>query len=189
VSEESGAPISYIDIVLPGDQIPRWFSNQRVGTSITLDPSPIIHDNNWIGIVCGVVFVKSPHTPMSTPSFSGIIRFERRPYISSLSLKIPINFYSSSVVVGLHHLWLLYLSRAEFFSYFKIDETLLLYGIKMQTSDVVFGGFDVKVCNCGYKWVFEKDLDNLNPTKMSKRHFNTRVRDRGSSLLCLEDGH
>ncbi|CAJ1978759.1 unnamed protein product [Sphenostylis stenocarpa] len=56
VSQKSGTPIGWIDIVLPGNQIPRWFSNQSLGTSISLDPSPIMHDNNWVGFACSVRF-------------------------------------------------------------------------------------------------------------------------------------
>ncbi|KAL1324286.1 hypothetical protein AAHE18_13G078200 [Arachis hypogaea] len=46
-----------IDAVVPGTKIPRWFSKQNTGDSVSLDPSPIVDDNNWIGIACCVTFV------------------------------------------------------------------------------------------------------------------------------------
>ena len=46
VSQESATPIGWIDIIVPGNQIPRWFNNRCVGNSISLDLSPIILYNN-----------------------------------------------------------------------------------------------------------------------------------------------
>ena len=96
------------------------------------------------------------------------------------------------VTVGLHHLWLLYLSREEFFSYFKIEKMLDLHGIKMQSTVWHSQGLNLEVHGCGYQWVFKEDLDTLNLTIMRRGYNETHVDDdfvKGVSILSLEDGN
>ncbi|KAL5147229.1 Disease resistance-like protein DSC1 [Glycine soja] len=40
-----------------GNEIPRWFNNQHLGSLISIDASPIMDDNNWIDIACCAIFV------------------------------------------------------------------------------------------------------------------------------------
>ncbi|KAG4967937.1 hypothetical protein JHK87_033588 [Glycine soja] len=194
VSQESATPIGWIDIIVPGNQIPRWFNNRCVGNSISLDPSPIMLDNNWIGIACSVVFVVfDDPTSLDNDWKSSIsIGFETKSYSSRGSpLYIPILLDRNLVTVKLHHLWLLYLTRGEFFSYFKIEKMLDLYGIKMHAMVDNSQGLHLEVCSCGYQWVFEEDLQNLNPTIMRRGYSNIPVDDdfvNGGSILSLEAG-
>ncbi|KAL5131076.1 putative WRKY transcription factor 19 [Glycine soja] len=98
VSQESATPIGWIDIIVPGNQIPRWFNNR------------------CIDIACSVVFVV----------FDDPTIFD--------------NDWKSS-----------------------IKKMLDLYGIKMQATVDNSQGLQLEVCSCGYQWVFEEDLQNLNP--------------------------
>lgn len=191
VSQESDTRIGWIDIVVPGNQIPKWFNNQSVGTSISLDPSPIMHGNHWIGIACCVVFVAFDDATDLHPNLRSSIRIGFKTESYSSSLDIPILINKDLVTVGLHHLWLLYLSREEFFSYFKIEKMLDLYGIKMHAMVDNSQGLHLEVCSCGYQWVFEEDLQNLNPTIMRRGYSNIPVDDdfvNGGSILSLEAG-
>ncbi|XP_027911043.1 TMV resistance protein N-like isoform X3 [Vigna unguiculata] len=187
LSKESRTPINLIDIVLPGNQIPRWF-NQSLGTSISLDPSPIMHDNNWMGIAFSLVFVayeNQSNLDLDLGSYVGI-GFHTNPFFSSIEMPVLL---TDLVTVGMHHLWLLFLTREEFFSYFQIEGTLYVNGMEMHTTAGDSQGLHIEVISCGYQWVFEKDLDNLNPTKIRKEHINTHFGDEGNSILSLVDGH
>ncbi|XP_020207782.1 TMV resistance protein N isoform X1 [Cajanus cajan] len=191
VSQESATPIGWIDIVIPGNQIPRWFNNLSVDTSISLDPSPLLHDNNWIGIACSVVFVvfDDPNTLNFKFKSSIGIGFETRSYSDHLS--IPVLLDRDLVTIGLHHLWLLYLTKDELFSFFEIEKMSDLYGTKMRTNIWQSQGLRLEVSSCGYQWVFKEDLDKLNPTMMRRGYNNIQVDDnfvKGGSILCLEDG-
>jgi hypothetical protein len=44
----------FIEIIVPGSEIPSWFMNQSVGGRIRVDNSPIKHDinNDIIGLLC-----------------------------------------------------------------------------------------------------------------------------------------
>ncbi|XP_017432943.1 disease resistance protein Roq1 isoform X2 [Vigna angularis] len=50
--------IPSIGSIIPGSEIPMWFNNQVVSmdNSIIIDVSPFVHDNNWVGVVCCVIF-------------------------------------------------------------------------------------------------------------------------------------
>ncbi|KAL3017266.1 hypothetical protein AAZX31_06G267300 [Glycine max] len=192
VSQESDTRIGWIDIVVPGNQIPKRFNNQSVGTSISLDPSPIMHGNHWIGIACCVVFVAFDDATDLHPNLRSSIRIGFKTESYSSSLDIPILINKDLVTVGLHHLWLLYLSREEFFSYFKIEKMLDLHGIKMQSTVWHSQGLNLEVHGCGYQWVFKEDLDTLNLTIMRRGYNETHVDDdfvKGVSILSLEDGN
>ncbi|AES77881.2 hypothetical protein MTR_7g021420 [Medicago truncatula] len=65
-NQESSTSCHWIEIVIPGSEIPSWFGDQNVATSISINPSPIIHDNNVIGIVCCVLFSAAPHGEPTT---------------------------------------------------------------------------------------------------------------------------
>jgi len=44
--------------IIPRSEIPMWFNNQLVSmdNSIIIDASPLIHDNNWVGVLCCAIF-------------------------------------------------------------------------------------------------------------------------------------
>lgn len=46
-----------IQSVIVGSEIPRWFNIQHVDSLMSIDTSPVMHDNNWIGVVCGAIFL------------------------------------------------------------------------------------------------------------------------------------
>ncbi|WVZ04465.1 hypothetical protein V8G54_025271, partial [Vigna mungo] len=47
-----------VESIIPGSEIPMWFNNQLVSidNSIIIDASPVMHDNNWVGVVCCAIF-------------------------------------------------------------------------------------------------------------------------------------
>ncbi|XP_006592478.2 disease resistance protein RUN1 [Glycine max] len=59
---QSSLSFNRLDIVIPGTEIPRWFSKQNEGDSISMDPSPLMEDPNWIGVACCALLV-AHHDP------------------------------------------------------------------------------------------------------------------------------
>ncbi|KAG2397027.1 TMV resistance protein [Vigna angularis] len=51
-----------MEIVIPGIEIPKWFSKQNASTSISMDPSAVIDDPNWIGVSICALFVTHEDT-------------------------------------------------------------------------------------------------------------------------------
>ncbi|XP_061350521.1 disease resistance protein RUN1-like [Gastrolobium bilobum] len=171
--QESSSGICWIDIVVPGSEIPRWFSNQTVGCSLRVDLSPIMHDNNWIGIACCVVFVA-----LTDPI---TLRNEQIPYLQirfTCKADQIISGYSlcrldeGLVTVESDHMWLYYFPREQSVDFMsraarKKGETHDLEDIKMEVLFDHLGsygersglGAQLEVKNCGYHWVFKKDLE------------------------------
>ncbi|CAJ2669320.1 unnamed protein product [Trifolium pratense] len=152
-----------IDIVIPGSEIPRWFNNRRMGRSISMDPSPIVYDNNIIGIACCVVFSMAPFDPTTTIYERGpIIRlgFKSNNAVNSHYIVIPVTLYRYLIRVKSNHTWIIYFPRESFFSFLRcIDNTLWdLDHIKMEASSMNGQGLHLEVKNCGYSWVCKQDL-------------------------------
>ncbi|XP_061361230.1 disease resistance protein RUN1-like [Gastrolobium bilobum] len=140
-SLEPSVSTGYIDIVIPGSEIPRWFHNQCVGSSISIEPSPIMHDNNCIGIACCAVFVAH-----------GLMVVNVLPLDGEL------------VTVESDHMWLFYFNRQKAIDFMgraarKKRETNDLEDIKMAVLFKDGQGLQFEVKNCGYHWLFEKDLE------------------------------
>lgn len=165
-----------------------------MGTSISIDPSPILHDINWIGIAFSLVFevLIDPNNNLSGITQPLNIRFLTKQ--GSSSLHIPVLLKRDLVTVESCHLWVLYLTRDELFSYFKIEEMLDIYSMKMETRDGHAPGLHVEVKSCGYRWVFKEDLKQSNPTVMHRGSSSSVQIDdddlvKRGSILSLEAGN
>ncbi|XP_061368690.1 disease resistance protein RPV1-like [Gastrolobium bilobum] len=157
----------WIDIVIPGSEIPKWFSNQSVGSSINIDPSPIMHHNNWIGFACCAVFV-SRYDPITLTN-------ERKPRLEiCITYKadqiIPGRSYCSFngdlVTVESDHIWLFYFPWDHAIDFMgrvsrKNGEQRDLEDIKMEVRVSGGSGLKLEFKNCGYHWISEKDLEQF----------------------------
>ncbi|KAK7342498.1 hypothetical protein VNO80_25453 [Phaseolus coccineus] len=124
-------------IVILGTQIPKWFDKQNGSRSISMDPSAVIDNPNWIGVALCVLFV-THEDPMNLG--------ERYHY--------PEMFYSREQFIHL-------LSRdpntmhdlhgVQF-------ETIVVSQPQ---------GLRVVVKNCGYRWVILKDDPDMDPNDLS----------------------
>jgi hypothetical protein len=153
-----------IRIVIPKTEIPIW-SNQSMGDSIKLDPSPmIVHDsiNHFIGIVCCAVFSVSPVDPTMTT-------YAQRPEIGLRISKSKINIvWTDSIPIILErdliadkstHMCLYFIPLELFVDMIKtIDETLNHLGyFEMQLHTKNGEGLDLEVQNCGYHLLYKQD--------------------------------
>ncbi|RHN61931.1 putative TIR domain, winged helix-turn-helix DNA-binding domain-containing protein [Medicago truncatula] len=160
--QDSSASFHQIDIVIPGTEIPKWFNNRRMGRSISIDPSPIVYDDNIIGIACCAVFSVELFDPTKTRyEWGPIIRlgFKSSNAANSNYVVIPVTLYRHLITVKSNHMWLIYFDRELFFSFLRsIDNTLWeLDHIKMEASVMNGQGLHLEVKNCGFRWVFKQD--------------------------------
>ncbi|XP_057423687.1 disease resistance protein RPP2B-like [Lotus japonicus] len=164
---QSSSALGHVEIIIPGAQIPMWFSNQNIGRSIRLDPSPILLNKNWIGVACCVAFV-GHHDPtnlsddIGSPILCGF-QTKLNGYFSPMQAQVGKDLITD----GLDHMWLLFFSREEFFRIYATKGIHdLLDGMKFETDVGHPKGLHYEVKECGYRWVFEEDLEQLNPEMM-----------------------
>uniref|UniRef100_A0A0R0JTI7 Uncharacterized protein n=1 Tax=Glycine max TaxID=3847 RepID=A0A0R0JTI7_SOYBN len=62
-------PLYVVRSVTPGSEIRRWFNNEHDGNCVSLDASPVMHDDNWIGVAFCAIFVV-PQETISAMGFS-----------------------------------------------------------------------------------------------------------------------
>jgi hypothetical protein len=194
----------FIEIVIPGSEIPIWFNNQSEGDSIRIDLSTIMDDNhnNCIGIACCVVFSIAP-SDLATPTFPWGDRLRLQFYNSriddfSWNDIIPVILESDLIMVKSYHMCLMYIPMESFFDIMKwIDSTLThLDYYKMQAGiDEQDKDLDFEVQNCGYRLVYEHDLPEFNLTMMhpgnplaQKRKF-LAIEDEEAQLPSFRGGY
>jgi len=156
--QESSAVFYEMGIVIPENQIPSWFNNQSMSTSIRIDPSPILHDTNFIGLAFCIVF----HLPLDYPStkMNNECEFvvELCFTFGATDLSIPVILNRDLVTVKSSHLWLMLFTRELFFNFMSDREiTHRDFRIYMNIRCL-----DVEVKNCGYRWLFKRDLQLMH---------------------------
>ncbi|RHN61937.1 putative TIR domain, winged helix-turn-helix DNA-binding domain-containing protein [Medicago truncatula] len=164
--ESSSVFFREINIVIPGTEMPRWFNNQNMESSISIDISPIMHhDSDVIAFACCVVFSAAPY-----PSTNMKTNY-RKPVIhlcfssGDLEVFLGIPAHTNLNMLKSNHIWLAYFTRESFIDLMSdIDSTL--GDIRMEVLIVDGEGLDVEVKNCGYRWVYKHDLQHLNFTMM-----------------------
>ncbi|XP_061353729.1 disease resistance protein RUN1-like [Gastrolobium bilobum] len=152
--QESSAPFHSIEIIIPGSEIPRWFNNQSVGNSISIDSSPIMHHNNWIGVACCAVFVAHRFSTKWTCKDNGPyldIRFKHKWSWAHLSRLIVPD--ADLVTVKSDHTWLII--------YFPWAESIHLEDIETTYSSFPRQGLLFQMKDFRYNWVSEKDLEQF----------------------------
>ncbi|CAJ2637840.1 unnamed protein product [Trifolium pratense] len=163
-NQESLASSRRIEIVIPGSEIPIWFNNQKVGRSIRINTTLFIHDNNFIAIVCCVVFSVTPHDPITTTNGQKPVLHLKFSRGEDRELHFPIQVCINLIMVKSNHMWVTYFTRKSFFDILKDIGYEVGSCIRMEASIVDAKGLDVK--SCGYRRVFKQDLQEFNLTTM-----------------------
>uniref|UniRef100_A0A7N2MFZ4 ADP-ribosyl cyclase/cyclic ADP-ribose hydrolase n=1 Tax=Quercus lobata TaxID=97700 RepID=A0A7N2MFZ4_QUELO len=148
-------------VVIPGSEIPKWFSHKNVGDSVNLQvPSNL--GNKLMGIAACAVFVFRQHHPLHQLHFTDYglwcsVSGERR---------VGHSFYEEFGKIKSYQLWLGYIPSAS-----------LGAGWKEKLNQVDANGFSqievkfesavqgLEVTKCGAHLVFETDIEDLNQTK------------------------
>jgi len=110
--------------------------------SIEIDASPVMHDNNWIGVVCCAIF----HTGNGSERE---MSYPRTKYFCPENP--PIELRSDVVIDHSDHMWLFYFSRQQFNEQCELN--FIIPNVKI---------FQVEVRKYGYRFVYEQDLQLLN---------------------------
>ncbi|XP_029125877.1 TMV resistance protein N isoform X2 [Cajanus cajan] len=169
---QSSLSLQRLRIVIPGTEIPRWFSKQNVGRSISMELSPVMEDPNWMGVACCSLLVAHDDPTNLNDNFHSIdYKFE------NINWMLPI-FLNNDLVMGeMDHLFMIFVSR-EIISCDRCrHEDKMNYIDKMVFKTTIFGhpkGLHLVVKNCGYRLVFKEDLQQLNLNMMFSRNSSSR---------------
>ncbi|KAL5055146.1 hypothetical protein RYX36_035828 [Vicia faba] len=146
-----------IGIVIPGSEIPSWFNNQSVGSSLPV--SPIMQDNghNIIGFLCCVVFSVAPHYPIVTRSSQWVPQITLYAPLSHVAF-LPVIVDEDLITDKSNHIWLVYFPCES--SYDVVYD-----GFRVETSRN--GGLNVEVKKYQYRWVYKQDLQEFNSTMIA----------------------
>jgi len=171
-----------IDIVIPASEIPRWLNNQCVGKSIRIDLSPILHDSNFIGLACCVVFSVTFDDPtMTTKKLGPGMSLYFYCHTAKLQFMCPVIFYGDLITLESNHTWLIYVPRDSLSHRNKAFKDV--DHITMTTCLEDGEGLHVDVNTCGYRYVFKQDLEQFNSAVM--HHRNPYAQKR--KFLAIED--
>ncbi|CAJ2634064.1 unnamed protein product [Trifolium pratense] len=159
---KSDLPIDEIDIVIPRMQIPMWFNKQNVGSSISMGPLPNMDEKNFIGVSFACCITLVAHDDPTICIGFGIKVKE------SLFRRYNIYIHHGKDLVtalNLPHLCLIFITRETFIhNVNRISE-----GLRDIIELEVYGlHFEVK--NCGYRWIFQEDLEQLNSQMYLTNH-------------------
>ena len=194
------------DLVVPGRKLPKWFSHQSAGASVTLQ-APLNFDEKCLAIgMCaafehlpsglGGLFDSGSHDrtrhmlfcSISLHPRSGFDRF--MGYTDSKCISFP--FSENFGPVESRHLWLIYVRR-EFFD--KIEYCAysnVLREIEEKKCDLQIEfhteGTGLTVTNCGAHFVFKQDIEDLIQTNemdfvSNDYHLNSVVPAYGTSRV------
>ncbi|OMO92689.1 hypothetical protein COLO4_17385 [Corchorus olitorius] len=157
-----------LNIVLPGSEIPEWFSNQRDGCSIKIPlPYQILNDSQCIGVAFCCVFVNA-------------IEMRRKAFIHGRKSQnvdnhvLCITNGCSSVTKD--HLLLGYWSRDYFYSIYSLEEkcgeTEQLSSLESDELEVVVEVDEDEMLSskptikkCGIHIVYKKDVEEMEQIK------------------------
>ncbi|TYI03618.1 hypothetical protein ES332_A11G352200v1 [Gossypium tomentosum] len=173
------------DIMMPGSEIPEWFSQQKSDSSIQI---PLPKDSEWIGVACCCIFVNNDALRDDEYIGWGVSIYCRNSEEASCNGSIfrgrnPRRIDGSGWLVGKRfnqpimkdHLFLRYWSRDKLYPFSLEDkyghcETNNLWAIdcldeKCDEFEVSFSNPNdedsAKVKKCGARIVYEKDLEEI----------------------------
>ncbi|KAL2328013.1 hypothetical protein Fmac_021440 [Flemingia macrophylla] len=126
--------LAEIDIVVPGTQIPRWFSKQNVGNSITMDLSSVMDDPCWMGVACCALLAAhgDPTNLIADRFIPYSFEFILLPRVYRILYRIDSTLLTYDLVSGeMDHLFILLLSREQIFSNGNLYEDEVYDRVKM----------------------------------------------------------
>ncbi|KDP25807.1 hypothetical protein JCGZ_22529 [Jatropha curcas] len=156
------------DIVVPGSSVPKWFSHQSSGDSLTrIELPPICSDSKWMGFaLCTIFIIEDRIDPDLLDLDLGCsIKIKGHTWRHQLE----VGFLNSMEQFGSDQLWLFYLSRHEFLDIDWHETTKISCHVEVMFT--VHGtGFYVK--KFGVRLVYEEDVFEFNQTTDQLRFSN-----------------
>ncbi|KAG4122934.1 hypothetical protein ERO13_D11G297400v2 [Gossypium hirsutum] len=169
------------NFILPGSEIPEWFSQQRGDSSIKVDlPQEVWNDNQWMGVALCCIFVSDDASRVEELHFravSGLSNFKGR---NPREFMMGFGTFPAGKPVMTDHIFIRYSSRDEMYRYSWTTDWLDQECEELEFS-FVRGPFtlnSVKVKKCGVRLVYERDLEEME-----------QIQELHSSQCCenLED--
>ncbi|CAL2276168.1 unnamed protein product [Prunus armeniaca] len=156
-------------IVIPGSEIPEWFSNQSVGDSV-IETLPSDSNSKWVGFVFCALFVPVDEISATERNRIHLHRF--------FDLKTPATVVPGIDVIDVasDHLWSILLPRERLFegapgTYWreKCHDCKIRFHFEVETTyreenRWVKTKACLKVKKCGVRILYEHDVEELNRT-------------------------
>ncbi|XP_060672172.1 disease resistance protein RUN1-like isoform X2 [Ziziphus jujuba] len=147
-------PSRGLDILLPGNEIPPWFTNRSSGTSISIQLDPNWCNSKWRGLALSLCIFETDWIGNCWCD----VKIDGRDWGHGL-LKSPFRGGPRG-----HHLWLSYLPSDIYFrtewqnTCSRIEFSFKSYYSDFQTKRIELFG------ECGARLIYEKDIEDLNRT-------------------------
>ena len=142
------------NIMIPGSEIPKWFTHQSVGDTVS---AQFTHqnENKWIGIVVCVVL-------MPCPNFRNILDCEILSNEHRVLL-IYVGYSLRSVKINSDHLWMYYIPCQAFREneravLAQIDENGF---IQMELKFQWHFEDDLEIKKCRFRVVYKQDMEDI----------------------------
>nr|XP_048336974.1 disease resistance-like protein DSC1 [Ziziphus jujuba var. spinosa] len=154
-------PLKRFDILLPGNEIPSWFTRTSFEPSITLQLDPNWCNSKWMGLavfLCALI---------PSPIFDCNVKIHERGHRFGLSNSYHRNVVS---VVGspADHLWLSYMPRNKIKAEWQSNNCNQLK-FSFQTKDLDGETLTKKyIRSCGVRLVYEQDIEAMNPISSNR---------------------
>ncbi|KAE8725131.1 Cullin-associated and neddylation dissociated [Hibiscus syriacus] len=163
------------DVVMPGGEIPKWFSHQTVGSSIKIPlPNNIQNDSQWMGVAFCCIFVNDDASRDEELTCDAVIHHRNSGQADSARSGFREDKCGESETENSSTLDC---SNQEF------DE--LQFSVTSDDSHI-----SVKVKKCGLRIVYQKDLEDINEDSAADGSIAEEVENtdlRKALLRALEE--
>lgn len=134
------------EIVMPGSEIPSWFSHQSLGSSVSVQLPRNWHDNKWMGYALCAVF----HV------FGGGWELDCLLKVNGKE-QYPAPILATNVQPISDHLWLVYISRdLSLGKEWQHRRNQLIFSFNSSGPSLVK--------KCGVRLIYEQDVEEFNKT-------------------------
>ncbi|KAM5551801.1 hypothetical protein ABKV19_026582 [Rosa sericea] len=157
-------------IVIPGSNIPEWFSHQSVGCSVSVSLPAHWNNSRVLGFSLCAVFVLHEHHQVDKLYIDEFKTFNATHHLvcclklDGRELEVygrqpAFRFSEEFCKVKSDHLWLLYVSRDKYFGTERWPNSCSQFEFLFETR-----GPGLKVKECGVRLIYEQDVQELNRT-------------------------